>query len=155
MKITILAVAAALLLSACAGTGTSTGMAASARLELYRANAGEPVSNFRLVRNFRWTPLDEQAVAVWTGANSGYLLELRARCTGLTFASDITISNSGDRVVARFDSVQLRGGFSTGQQAPCRIWTIRPLDLRQINDAKREMRDAQTVERAPDVTEAQ
>lgn len=153
MKSLFLAAAAALLLSACAGT--STGMAASERLELYRANAGEPVSHFRLVRNFRWTPLDEQAVAVWTGANTGYLLDLRARCTGLTFASDITISNSGDRVVARFDSVQLRGGIGTSHQQPCRIWTIRPLDAGRLNDAKREMRDAQTVERAPGVTEAQ
>lgn len=139
------------LLSACAANGVSS----SERLELYRANAGEPVPSFRLVRNFRWTPLDEQAVAVWTGANSGYLLELRNRCNGLTFASDITISNRGDRVVARFDSVQQRGSIGTSQQAPCRIWTIHPLDLRQVNDAKREMRDAQTVERAQDVTEAQ
>jgi Family of unknown function (DUF6491) len=151
VKALILALAAALLLSACA----SEGITASERLELYRANAGEPVPSFRLVRNFRWTPLDEQAVAVWTGANSGYLLELRNRCTGLTFASDITISNSGDRVVARFDSVQQRGNFSTGQTAPCRIWTIHPLDARRLSDAKREMREAQTVEREPGVTEAQ
>jgi hypothetical protein len=147
----ILAVAAALLLTACA----SNGMSSSDRLELYRSIAGEPVPSFRLVRNFRWTPLDEQAVAVWTGVNSGYLLELRNRCNGLTFASDIRISNSGDRVMARFDSVYQRRGMGVGNQQPCRIWTIRPMDARRVDDPKREMREAQTVEREPGVTEAQ
>ena len=151
MKNLLLALATALLLGACAsGPSLST----ADRLALYQSHAGQPVQGFQLSRNFRWTPLGDQALAVWSGANQGHLLEMRTRCSGLGFASNIHITNSMGRVSARFDRVTpLNSTGSNLQQTSCTIWTIRPLDVNALNDAKREMREAQTVERAADMME--
>ena len=150
MKKLVLALVAVLALGACA---SSPSLSTPDRLALYQSHAGEPVMSFRLDRNFRWTPLGDQALAVWTGANQGHLLELRSRCSGLGFASSIHITNSMGQVTARFDSVQPRTGMSNNPQQLCRIWSIRPLDVRALNDEKRELRDAETIERAADVVE--
>jgi hypothetical protein len=141
--------AAAAALSGCASTGQTT----SQRLELYRSHAGEPVSRFRLTRTFQWTALGDEAIAVWPRVNEGFLLEFRSRCPGLVSARNIDISNSGDWVTARFDSILLRGSMSTTGSLGCRIWTIRPLDARALRDARAELREAQAVPRAPGVTE--
>jgi hypothetical protein len=146
--IPILAAAAALV----AGCG-SKGPTTSERLQLYQAHAGPPVTRFRLSRTFTWTPLGDQAVAVWPRINEGFLLEFRSRCSGLAQSRDITLSNSGDWVMARFDSIQLRGSIASTGTRQCRIWTIRPLDGRALNDARRELREAQAVPRAAGVTE--
>jgi hypothetical protein len=135
--------------------GASTGQTTSERLELYRSFAGEPVSRFRLTRTFQWTPLGDEAIAVWPRVNEGFLLEFRSRCPGLFSARNINISNSGDWVTARFDSILLRGSMSTTGSLGCRIWTIRPLDGRALNDARRELREARAVPRAADVTPEQ
>jgi hypothetical protein len=148
--ISILAAAAALV----AGCG-SKGPTPSERLQLYQSHAGPPVTRFRLTRTFTWTPLGDQAVAVWPRINEGFLLEFRSRCSGLAHSRNISLSNSGDWVTARFDSVQLRGSMSTVGTQQCRIWTIRPLDGRTLNDARRELREAQAVPRAAGVTEEQ
>ena len=151
MKKLLIALAAALVLSACAsGPSLST----ADRLALYQAHAGQPVQSFQLARNFRWTSLGDQAVAVWGVGNQGHLLEMRSRCSGLGFASRIHITNSMGRVSARFDRViPLNASGSNMQQSSCTIWTIRPLDTAALNDSKREMRDAQTVERPADLVE--
>jgi hypothetical protein len=149
--LTLILAGAAALLAGCGSKGPTT----TERLELYRSHAGEPVSRFRLTRTFRWTSLGDDAVAVWPRVNEGFLLEFRSRCSGLSSARDISISNSGDWVMARFDSVQLRGPMSTTGTQQCRIWSIRPLDARALNDARAEMREARAVPRAADVTEAQ
>ena len=151
MKKLLIALAAALVLSACAsGPSLST----ADRLALYQAHAGQPVQSFQLARNFRWTSLGDQAVAVWGIGNQGHLLEMRSRCSGLGFASRIHITNSMGRVSARFDRViPLNASGSNMQQSSCTIWTIRPLDTAALNDSKREMRDAQTIERPADLVE--
>lgn len=152
MKKLLITLAAVLALGACAsGPSLST----ADRLALYQTNAGQPVNSFQLSRNFRWTPLGDQALAVWNSSNRGYLLELRTRCSGLGFASNIHITNQMGRVSARFDRVVPRNmtGSPSLQQQSCTIWTIRPLDVSALNDAKREMRDAQTIERPADLVE--
>ena len=141
----------ALALTACSSTPR---MSNADRLALYQSHAGEPVNSFRLDRNFTWTSLGDDGLAVWTGANRGHLLEFRSRCNGLGFASRINITNSMNQVTARFDSVQLRNAPG-GPVQSCRIWTIRPLDVRALNDSKREIRNAETVERDPGVTAEQ
>ena len=148
MKNILAVLAFALGMTACSST---SGLSSADRLALYEAHAGAPVSSFRLTQSFRWTPLSDDRLAVWTGANQGHLLELRSRCSGLTFANAINITNSMNVVTARFDSVQPRGQLGAPQQS-CRIWTIRPLDGRAINDSKREMREAEAVEREAGVT---
>src|SRR5688572_15343935 len=65
------------------------------RLALYREHAGAPVGSFRLDRMpgiQNWTPLGDQALAVWQSSNRGFLLELRSRCNNLGPASRINIT---------------------------------------------------------------
>ena len=47
---------------------------------------------------------------------------------------------------ARFDKVYVLGGGG-GIRIPCRIETIRPLDVKALKQAQREMREAKVVER--------
>ena len=151
MKKLLTTLAAALILGACA-SGPS--MSAADRLALYQTHAGQPVQGFQLPRNFRWTSLGDQAIAVWGLGNQGHLLEMRTRCSGLGFASRIHITNSVGRVTARFDRViPLNATGPNMQQPSCTIWTIRPLDTAALNDAKREMREAETIERPADLVE--
>ena len=146
----------ALLFTALAMTACSTAphMSTADRLALYQSHAGAPVNSFRLSRNFTWTALGDDALAVWNGPNQGHLLEFRSRCSGLGFANRINITNSMNTVSARFDSVQIRTAPGAPLQS-CRIWTIRPLDVRALNDSKREIRNAEAVERDPGVTAEQ
>ena len=88
----------ALLFAAVALTACSTAprMSNADRLALYQSHAGEPVSSFRLDRNFTWTSLGDDALAVWNGSSRGHLLEFRSRCTGLgkTFRQAAVITPS-------------------------------------------------------------
>ncbi|MBU8976504.1 MULTISPECIES: DUF6491 family protein [unclassified Lysobacter] len=143
--------ALAAMLASCA---TGPTLSTADRLALYRQNAGPPTATFRLERMTgvqNWTPLGDQALAVWTTANRGALLEMRNRCSGLAVASRITITNRMGLVTARFDSVVPRiAGGSPAPGSACRIETIRPLDASRLRDARREMREAEYVERPAD-----
>jgi hypothetical protein len=136
----------AVALAACSTAPTLT---TQERLDLYRAHSGAPVMSFRLDRMTgmqQWTPLGDQALAVWSSGNRGHLLELRNRCPGMLSAGGISITNSLGNVTARMDSVVPRmvGASNRG----CRIDSIRPIDGRALRDAKREIRDAQIVDRS-------
>jgi Family of unknown function (DUF6491) len=138
--------------SGCAHSGSS--LSSTERLEPYRTHAGPQAGSFNINRIngiTRWTPLGDQALAIWNAPNQGYLLEFRTRCSGLSFASSITISNSLGLVNVRLDSVQPRAANGSAISQPCRISSARPLDGRAINEAKRELREASVVERAADV----
>ncbi len=139
-------------LAACAHSGPS--LSAAERLDLYRAHAGPPVASFQISRVAgvnRWTPLGDQALAIWNTSVQGYLLEFRTRCAGLSLASSITISNSMGMVNPRLDSVQPRAANGSAISQPCRISSARPLDGRALSEAKRELREASVIERAADV----
>jgi len=147
-----LAAIAVLLLAGCATTATMT---TSERLELYQRHAGAPIPSFqlnRVVRRTDWTPLGDQALAVWSSQSRGHLLEFRNRCSGLSTAQSITITNAFGTVNARFDSVLVRNPAAISSVAPgCRISRIRPLDGSSLRDEKREMREAQFADRPADV----
>jgi len=143
---TLVLAALALTVAACS---TGPTLSTPERLELYRTHSGAPVMSFRLDRPTgmqQWTPLGDQALAVWSSANRGHLLELRNRCPGMSSAGGISITNSLGNVTARLDSVVPRmvGVSNRG----CRIDTIRPIDGRSLRDAKREIREAQLVDRS-------
>ena len=126
------------------------------RLDLYRQHSGTPVLSFRLERmtgTQQWTPLGDQALAVWSSANRGHLLELRNRCPGMLSAGGIAITNSLGQVTARMDSVVPRRVGASGLS--CRIDTIRPIDGRALREAKRELRDAQIIDRSQAPPEAE
>lgn len=147
MKPIFLALALATALGGCASAGTRLGD--EARLSLYRTHAGEPVGSFRYFGRLNgWTPLGDGSLVVWTRPNEAYLLELFGPCQDLDFAPAIRISNQSSTVYASFDSVIPVGGGAVGMRnIPCRIQTIRPLQVNALKDAQRELREADAVER--------
>ena len=131
-------------LTACATTGPSE----ADRLALHRAHAGAPVKHFSYFGAIDgWTPLGDSALTVWTRPSQAYLLELSGPCPDLEFAPAISISNLMGQVSANFDTVIVRGGGSHIGRFPCRIREIRPLDVKALKQAQRELREAKAVER--------
>lgn len=144
MKRLLFAVSAALTLFAMSACATDPKMRDADRLALYRAHAGAPVPAFQYFgRLDGWTPLGDSALAVWTRPNQAYLLELQGRCPDLDFASAITVSNQAGRVYSRFDKVMVLSRSAI--PFPCHIGSIRPLDVKAIKQAQRDMRSAGTV----------
>ena len=132
-------------LSACATTPKQSD---AEKLALHRAQAGEPVKDFRYFGTINgWTPLGDSALVVWTKPSEAFLLELYGPCSSLEYAPAITLSNTMGRVAARFDSVNVRGGGSSNMDIPCRIQTIRLLDVKGLKQAQQELREAKLVER--------
>lgn len=117
------------------------------KLAIHRAHAGEPVPSFQFFGSLSgWTPLGDSAVAVWTRPNEAYLLELTGRCQDLQFAQAISLTSTQNRVHARFDKVMALGTGSI--QVPCHIATIRPLDVKAVREAERQVRDGAAAQPA-------
>lgn len=134
-----------LALSACASTPKQT---TAEKLELYRSHAGEPVDSFQYFGSINgWSPLGDSALVVWTRPNQAYLLEMFGPCVDLDYAPAISLSNFGNRVSARFDSINVLGGGNSTMRMPCRIQTIRPLDVKSLKAAQQELRKANVVDR--------
>lgn len=125
------------LLAACASTGK---MSDADKLALYSIHAGEPVDSFRTLGSgiTGWTPLTDQAIAVWTRPSEAWLLDLDGGCSGIRFAQAIGLDDSAGRVSARFDRVHVRD--SGGMGSSCQITGIRPLDVSALKQAQRELR---------------
>jgi len=128
--------AAALALAGCASTAS---LRDADQLTLYNANAGAPVSSFRYFGSLNgWTALGDSALVVWTRASQAYLLDLYGPCSRLEFVPAIGLTEHFNQVSARFDDVLLLD--RTGPHIPCRIETIRPLDVKAIRSAERAAR---------------
>jgi hypothetical protein len=144
----MLLLALILALGACASTPKQTD---AEKLALYRAHAGEPVRDFQYFGSINgWNPIGDSSLVVWTKPSEAYLLELFGPCTDLGYAPAISLSNSMGRVSSRFDSVHVLGGGSSTMRMPCRIETIRPLDVKALKQAQQELREAKVVEREAD-----
>ncbi len=145
MKTLTLLLAMSLTLGACASGPRQTD---AQKLALYQAYAGEPVKDFQFFGRINgWTPLGDAALAVWTRPNQAYLLQIYGPCPDLEFAPAISLSSQMSRVSARFDSVQPLGGGTGSIRIPCRIETIRLLDVKALKQAQSELREASVVER--------
>jgi len=145
VKNALIALLATLLVTACA---SSPQMTREERIEWYRANAGEPVRSFFYSGHLRgWTALDDRSIALWTRSNEAFLIEFFPRCPDLAFASTITISNQIGRVNAGFDSVTVRRASGGIGGVRCRIDTIRPINTRVVSEPKRNLQQAELVER--------
>lgn len=140
----ILGLAMALTLGAC---GTIR-LSEAENLALYEAHAGEPVKDFQYFGQINgWSPVGDSALAVWTKPSQAYLLELYGPCADLEYAPAISLSNMMSRVSARFDTVTVHGGAGGAMRIPCRIETIRPLDVKALKQAEKDLREAKLVER--------
>ncbi|KAF1722205.1 DUF6491 family protein [Pseudoxanthomonas japonensis] len=139
------ALLAAAALSGCATDGKQTD---AEKLAFYRDHAGEPVKDFQYFGRLNgWTPLGDGALAVWTRPSEGYLLELTGPCQDLDYAMSISVTQFGNRVSARFDDVVPLGAGTSSIKIPCRIETIRPLDVKALRASEKEMREAALEER--------
>lgn len=146
-------IAAVVLVAALAGCASAGKLSGPQRLDLYRSHAGEPVRDFRYFGSLNgWTELGDSALAVWTRPNEAWLLELNGPCLDLSYASAIGVTNMMGQVSARFDSVKVYGGGSV-PSIPCRIQTIRPLDVKALRVSEKELREAKITERAADPAE--
>jgi hypothetical protein len=116
------------------------------RLALYRSHAGEPVDSIRWIGRYSgWTPLDDNAFALWIGSNKAYLLEVDRPCNDLEFATAIRFDRSMGQLHARFDSVQFLRAHS--MSTACRIREIRPLDVKAVRQAEREWKARRAASR--------
>lgn len=142
-KLIVVATLAAML----AGCASSGGLGRAERLELYRSHAGEPVDSFRFIGSapHGWTPLDDSTLVVWTRPKEAWLLELFGPCNDIESVPAISIDNTMGRVSAKFDNVRTLGGIP-GVRIPCRIDSIRPLDVRSIKQAEKDLREARSSE---------
>ncbi len=122
------AVVLTMLLSACAATGPRERQAA--RLAEFEAVAGTPVDRFRFWNMQRWELLGPQAVAVWTGVNEAWLIEVNRPCSGLEFASTIGLTSTQNQVSSKFDAVLF-------DQQRCMIRQIRPVDGKALKELRR------------------
>jgi hypothetical protein len=132
-------------LAACATDGRQTD---AEKLAFYRGHAGEPVKDFKYFGRLNgWTPLGDGALAVWTKPSEGYLLELSGPCQDLDYATAISVTQFGGRVSAKFDDVIPLGAGTSSINIPCRIETIRSLDVKALRASQKELREAAAVER--------
>ena len=144
MKKLISGLAMAMALGAC----SSTRLSDAETLALYKAHAGEQVKDFQYFGQINgWTPLGDSALVVWTKPSQAYLLELTGACPDLDYAPSISVTQHMGRVSARFDDVIPMGGGTGTLRIPCRIETIRPLDVKALRASEKEMREAAAVER--------
>ncbi len=135
--------AAALALSGCA---SDLGLRTAEKRALYEAHAGAPVSSFRYFGSINgWTPLGEEALAVWTRPSEAWLLTLQGPCPDLEFAPAIGLTSQMNQVHARFDKVIAHGSGS--MRLPCHIREIRPLDVKALRASEKELREARVQER--------
>lgn len=147
MKRMSVAATVLLVLAGCASTGKLTG---PERLELYRSHAGEPVRDFRYFGSLNgWSELGDSALAVWTRPSEAWLLELGGPCMDLSYATAIGVTNMMGQVSARFDSVKVYGSSAVAS-VPCRIQTIRPLDVKALRASEKELREAKVEARQAD-----
>ena len=136
------------LLAALVVTLASAGCASAGKLDddeklaLYRAKALEPVKGFHYFGTLSgWTPLGEEAVAVWTRPSEAYLLEVDGPCRDLDYAQAISLTQRSGMVYARFDKVIPRLGGSNPPVLPCQIREILPLDVKALRAAEKAARD--------------
>jgi hypothetical protein len=130
--------AAAISLAACA---TDPAQRDAEKLALYEAHAGAPVAKFRYFGSINgWTPLGDEAIAVWTRPSEAYLLRLSGPCPEIEFTPAISITSRFGEVSVPFDKVIVhsRGAVTV----PCHITQIRPLDVKAIRQAERTNREA-------------
>ena len=130
------AILAAALVAPC---GCASTQSDAERLALYRAHAQPAVASFRYWGINGWTPLGDSALAIWTRPSEAYLLEIAGPCPDLGFAQSIALTNNTGSVYARFDKVIPRGSGGVSP-IPCPIHEIRPLDVKALRSAERDMR---------------
>lgn len=102
------------------------------RLALYERHAGSPVDDMPFWRLLRYESLGDEAVAVWTGVNTAWLIKVRPPCIELPWAKAIALTSNGQhRVSTKFDHV-LAG------RDRCMIASIQPIDYKALRAEEKQ-----------------
>jgi hypothetical protein len=101
----------------------------------YTEYAGEPVKSFYMANFDGWSAVSKDQLVVWSGINKAYLLTVTGYCPDLQFAHAIGVTSTGS-TVDRFEKVIV------GRDR-CLIKGIRPLDVKQMKEDRKLMREQQ------------
>jgi hypothetical protein len=101
----------------------------------YTEYAGEPVKSFYMSNFDGWSAVSKDQLVVWTGLNKAYLLKIEGYCPDLQFANAIAVTSTAN-TVDKFEKVLV------GRDR-CLINEIRPLDVKQMKEDRKIMREEQ------------
>ena len=129
----IIPLLAVLVLAACATTGQSD----SEHLANYTAHAGEPVKQIRYREPMGWDRIDGEHIVLNMRPTESWLLTLPVNCLDWAGESPLLkVDAPSGWLMAKFDTVKV-----AGSPVDCRIEEIRPLDIRGVRAAEKQMRD--------------
>jgi hypothetical protein len=121
---------AALLTGCAALAGCATGPKLN-----YTEYAGEPVKSFYMANFDGWSAVSKDQLVVWAGMNKAYLLKIDGYCPDLQFANAIAVTSTAN-TVDKFEKVIV------GRDR-CLISEIRPLDVKQLKEDRKVIREEQ------------
>jgi hypothetical protein len=101
----------------------------------YSEYAGEPVKSFYMSNFDGWSAVNKDQLVVWSGMNKAYLIKVAGYCPDLEFAHAIAVTSTGN-TVDRFEKVIV------GRDR-CLISEIRPIDVKQMKEDRKLMREQQ------------
>ena len=113
-------------------TALFAGCATQPKLD-YTDYAGEPVKSFYMSHFDGWSVVSKNQLVVWTDLNKAYLLGITGYCPDLQFANAIAVTSSAN-TVDKFEKVIV------GKDR-CFIDTIRPLDVKQMKEDRKLLRE--------------
>lgn len=114
------------------------------RKAAYDAAAGKPVDSFNMFTLYSWEPLGEDQVAIYTRPDQAYLLSFFGPCLNLPYANAIGLTSNLGQVTVNFDKV-----LAGGDQPPCTIRTIQPVDLGALKLVRQAQRQIRVEQRKP------
>jgi hypothetical protein len=127
---------AAVLLAAAALTGCASTLAKLNGPKLnYTEYAGEPVKSFYMSNFDGWSAVSKDQLVVWSGLNKAYLLTITGYCPDLQFANAIAVTSTAN-TVDKFEKVIVGGDR-------CLISEIRPVDVKQMKEDRKIIREEQ------------
>ncbi len=101
----------------------------------YTDYAGEPVKSFYMNNFDGWSAVSKDQLVVWAGLNKAYLLSISGYCPDLQFANTIAVTSTAN-TVDRFEKVIV------GRDR-CLIREIRPIDVKQMKEDRKVLREQQ------------
>jgi len=113
-------------------TALVAGCATQPKLD-YTDYAGEPVKSFYMSHFDGWSVVSKNQLVVWTDLNKAYLLGITGYCPDLQFANAIAVTSSAN-TVDKFEKVIVSNDR-------CFIDTIRPLDVKQMKEDRKLLRE--------------
>ena len=136
-------VATAMLFAGCSTMSSAPASAQrakeEARLALYQAAAGAPVSSINNVGigMQNWDTIDGSHIVYMLSPNRQYLMTLGGTCMDWASGPVVGITSDMGRISVNFDSVRVSGGLS------CSIQQIQPLDMEKLKEGSQpEMRSS-------------